>query len=333
MSIELISPADGELVNQMTGLQKAFSESTGLRTTKKLVTPLLTKRKNDADDDPLRTKPQPVELKWSGTQGEARVEISADPEFTAPLTVFTSDSQAQVYNLMTGTVYYWRVNDSEPRRFVTADEKQRWIFADGAHNVRECVAWKGRNNESFRKNIIYRGMKPEVLTELGIKQLRDLGIRTELDLRKESKLDQSPLGADVNYVKLPCEAYADFFKGEFKSNIKPIFELLADENAYPIYFHCAGGADRTGTVAMMLGAVLGVDYEQLVLDYELIQLDSPSKDMRRTRKGKLKPMKKVLKTHKSAGKDMTDRAVSALRAAGVSDETMDKIRKIYIVEK
>lgn len=333
MSIELISPADGELVNQMTGLQKAFSESTGLKTTKKLVKPLLTKGKNDADDDPLRTRPHPVMLKWSGTQGEAIAEISADPEFTAPLTVCTADSQAQVYNLMTDTVYYWRVNGSEPHSFITADEKQRWIFADGGHNVRECVSWKGRNGESFRKGIIFRGMKPEMLTELGIKQLRDLGIRTELDLRKEAKLEQSLLGADVNYVKIPCEAYENFFTGELKCNIKPIFELLADESAYPIYFHCAGGADRTGTVAMMLGAVLGVDYEQLVLDYELIQLDSPSKDMRRTRKRKLKPMKKVLKAQRSAGKDMTDRAVSALRAAGVSDETMDKIRKIYAAEK
>lgn len=329
MSIQLISPANGELVSLQTELQKAFAESTGLRTTKKLVKPLLTKGKNDSDDDPLRTRPLPVKLKWNGAEGEAKAEISADPEFTSPLTVCTDDTEAEVYNLMTDTVYYWRVNGSEPHSFTTADERQRWIFADGCSNVRECAAWKGRNGETFRKGLIYRGMKPEILTELGIKQLRELGIRTELDLRKESTLEESPLGTDVRYVKLPCEAYADFFTGEFSCNIKPIFELLADESAYPIYFHCAGGADRTGTVAMMLGAVLGVDYEQLVLDYELIQLDSPSKDMRRTRKGKLKPMKKILKAQKTAGKDMTDKAVSALRAAGVSDETMDKIRKIY----
>ena len=40
-----------------------------------------------------------------------------------------------------------------------------------------------------------------------------------------------------------------------------------DGNSYPIVFHCIGGADRTGTVAMLLEALLGVPEDELWRDY------------------------------------------------------------------
>lgn len=40
-----------------------------------------------------------------------------------------------------------------------------------------------------------------------------------------------------------------------------------DDNNYPIVFHCIAGADRTGTVAMLLEALLGVPEEELWRDY------------------------------------------------------------------
>jgi len=37
----------------------------------------------------------------------------------------------------------------------------------------------------------------------------------------------------------------------------------------PVYFHCTYGADRTGTVAYLLEALLGVPYENRAEDFEL----------------------------------------------------------------
>ena len=51
--------------------------------------------------------------------------------------------------------------------------------------------------------------------------------------------------------------------------IKQAMELLADENNYPIYFHCSAGADRTGTFAYLVNGLLGVPYEDLVKDFEI----------------------------------------------------------------
>ncbi|MBQ7651025.1 MAG: tyrosine-protein phosphatase, partial [Victivallales bacterium] len=46
------------------------------------------------------------------------------------------------------------------------------------------------------------------------------------------------------------------------------FTLMLDEANYPIVFHCIGGTDRTGTMATLLNALLGVNENELCRDYE-----------------------------------------------------------------
>ena len=57
--------------------------------------------------------------------------------------------------------------------------------------------------------------------------------------------------------------------GSTKSALKRIFELLADESNYPIYYHCNAGADRTGTLTFLINGLLGVSYEDLTRDFEV----------------------------------------------------------------
>ena len=47
------------------------------------------------------------------------------------------------------------------------------------------------------------------------------------------------------------------------------------------YYHCYGGADRTGTIGFLLGALLGMSYTDLVIDFELTSYSSnPSRNYR-----------------------------------------------------
>ena len=46
------------------------------------------------------------------------------------------------------------------------------------------------------------------------------------------------------------------------------FRIFCDRKNYPIYFHCIGGADRTGTLAYVLNGVLGVARHDLETDWE-----------------------------------------------------------------
>ena len=50
---------------------------------------------------------------------------------------------------------------------------------------------------------------------------------------------------------------------------RQIFSLLAEEQNYPVYFHCLIGQDRTGTLAYLILGLLGVDFEDITKDYEL----------------------------------------------------------------
>jgi protein tyrosine/serine phosphatase len=57
------------------------------------------------------------------------------------------------------------------------------------------------------------------------------------------------------------------FYGTNREQIPKIFEVLADEANYPLVFHCAIGTDRTGYIAFLINALLGVEEESLYRDY------------------------------------------------------------------
>ena len=107
-----------------------------------------------------------------------------------------------------------------------------------------------------------------------------LGIKTDLDLRTKRELGTrttSPLGDGVALVSRPFPAYEGLFVAEgfskdlcpdFKEAVAFVFRQFCDRANYPIYFHCAGGADRTGSLAFILNGVLGVSEHDLDVDWE-----------------------------------------------------------------
>lgn len=99
-----------------------------------------------------------------------------------------------------------------------------------------------------------------------------MGIKTELDLRKESEIGgitSSILGEDIKYVNIEATNYHSIFTGTHIDNFKKELELFADIKNYPIYFHCWGGADRTGTLAFFIEGLCGVNETDLAIDFEL----------------------------------------------------------------
>ena len=108
---------------------------------------------------------------------------------------------------------------------------------------------------------------------------------------------ENAIGGGVNYIKIPLGQYANILdyetwssldksekSGNFDANnknaIKQIFAMLADKNNYPIYFHCNAGADRTGTLALLINGLLGVDEQSLIKDYELTTISRYGKRLR-----------------------------------------------------
>jgi len=54
---------------------------------------------------------------------------------------------------------------------------------------------------------------------------------------------------------------------EFRDAWQTFFMLLAEEEVYPLLFHCSAGRDRTGVGAAMLLELLGVERERIMEDF------------------------------------------------------------------
>ncbi len=83
-------------------------------------------------------------------------------------------------------------------------------------------------------------------------------------MMKESKRIKSEFGTADNYMKSMYEII--LFSEQSKESLKKIFRLILEEDGC-ILWHCNGGKDRTGIVAMLLETLLGVNEELIIKDY------------------------------------------------------------------
>lgn len=189
------------------------------------------------------------------------------------------------YNLYKATTYYCLIeaNFGAPKgcvaegSFQTTDLGPRVMKIDGIYNTRDLGGYMTDGGVRTKQGLIYRGgsLRPadiykSDLTEEGQAYMCDvLGIKTDLDIRgmnaESGNLTTSPIpAAELKYVTLG--GYADAFR--LTENFRQAFSILADKNNYPMYVHCTGGADRTGTLSFLFNALLGVSETELIQDYE-----------------------------------------------------------------
>ncbi len=325
--ITIISPSEGETADLCAPYQKEFYNCKKFRKEKKIIKNILREKKEEG----FFSLPFPAVFKWEAKKNISELEISEYADFSDSLKLTTENGQAEVYNLKKNTEYFWRIDSGEAHSFSTDSVMPRWIFADGYCNIRDFGGETGKSGIKIRQGMIYRGPRLEKDTPAeGQSVLRGLGIKTDIDLRKEAveKLNSSPLGANVKFILHPCFGYEEFLKDN-PENIKSLIEYFTDESLYPIYFHCHGGQDRTGTLAFMLGAILGLDDNTLIREYELTMLSFPDKKLSRSRKDKIKKFLKILR-NKNKNQSIGENAVDFLRECGVTENDISKIREINL---
>lgn len=275
------------------------------------------------------TYPLPVSFTWESDAAEDIFILSDKKDLSDLIVKANCKNSFEVYNLCIAKTYYWQVNDSEVRSFTTEDLAPRWILADGAFNIRDIGGWKTVDGKRVRQGLLYRGTEMNshvIIKEEGIRVLRDeIRIKTDLDLRGEAQglYTESALGSSVQYHLIPTLAYGDFFPD--KATTKILFDILADETSYPLYFHCWGGADRTGTLALLFEALLGVAEEDLYLDFELTTLsDNP-----RTRHAEV--MQDVMPAIRAyPGENLAQQAENYLLDCGITQKQIAQIKTMFI---
>ena len=303
----------------------------------------------------------PVILSW-GEDGSSEYEVSVSTrqDMLGAKKIVVTEETCSLNNLLADTVYYWTVKSkygtAETGSFRTRDTT-RWLAVDGAKNVRDLGNYTTKTGERVKQGMLYRGT--ELNYRLNISEsgkntmLNDLKIKTEIDLRwgnqtsDSEPITVSPLGNTVNYYNLPIVPYADlnvpFYNNpeyenypiENRQNLHYIFsELLSDESAYPIYFHCYYGADRTGCLAFLISGLLGVSYPDLISDYEqtTFGMELRTRDLSYYYGSELRKFQNMLRSYGDDDDDWQKLCSSFLKEyVGVTKQEIAKIKEILLI--
>lgn len=291
--IYLLKPKNGEFVSLSTDYQIEFCEKEQ-RDFRATINEKFKFKWSDLQitgDRAENSHPKPVRFEWRDRPLEIGhnhrkiytfLLISEKEDMTEPEVYMTDRSSVDVYNLKIATRYYWCVQKngrrSSVQSFTTEARLPRHIRIGGVSNVRDMGGYPLECGKRIRQGIIYRGSEFEFKMHIspeGVDAIRRLNIRTDLDLRGEALVGvenpTSPLFG-LNRIHLRSEAYDCLFNPGEDEELHTFFMTFADPENYPIYYHCRGGADRTGSYAFILGALYGMSYDDLIYEYELTSL-------------------------------------------------------------
>ena len=234
--------------------------------------------------------PSHVTLEWEPADGAYiyTIAISTNKDMSNSVYYTVSVTAGAIQNLYVNTTYYWQITalcedglcadkelKSQVYSFTTA-MSPRTVYIDGVGNTRDAGGYETESGSYVKQGMIYRGATLDNITAAGKNtMINDLGIMTDLDLRKPNEGTagtQSPIG--VKYININGKYYVatdatGIHSAEGKAAIAQEIRVFADASNYPIYTHCSLGRDRTGTIIMIIQALLGVDKSTLMMDYEL----------------------------------------------------------------
>lgn len=337
--LELAQPANGSTTGPLQRYRTAEAGDDA-----EPVAPVsLSSASNAASPD--YSRPKPVIFTWKplpGGIGRIRytLRLSLDAEFTAPLVLANlSQPFAAMRNLFVGTRYYWQVVaegrriepvESEVWSFSTHSAMPRWVYVPGLTNMRDLGGWPTIDGQRVRQGAVYRSSamssrRPH--PDTGKVLIEELNIRTDLDLRaKEEKAAPVLNEAHVRWCHAPVPAYGDFATESGMERYRDAMRVFADSANFPILCHCRAGADRVGTIAVLLLGLLGVDLDDLAQDYELTSLSIWGKRSRHS--APFQAIMEGLKRFATSETDSVNRQVeNYVLATGVTADEIARIRE------
>ncbi len=168
--------------------------------------------------------------------------------------------------------------------------EDRHVTFEACFNFRDLGGYETIEGRKFRRGAVYRSDALHRLTDADLELAFGLGLRTVIDLRSAAEIDKHgrfPHAAvafhhlpffeeDAPPLK-PLEPHdpepppgVDYFAiaTSARGSIAAAFRVIAEAD-YAVVFHCAAGKDRTGILAALVLASLGVPDESIAADYHL----------------------------------------------------------------
>ncbi|GAB2693613.1 tyrosine-protein phosphatase [Kitasatospora kifunensis] len=170
----------------------------------------------------------------------------------------------------------------------------RHIEFERLHNFRDLGGYRTTDGRSLQWGRLYRSDSLAKLEGADWDRFLALGVRTVIDLRYPWEIaarGRVPDGDGLTYLNLSVE-HRPYDQAEIDPELDPwrfladryaevaldgaaelrqALEVIAADSA-PLVFHCASGKDRTGLLAALVLALLGVPEEEILADFALTEL-------------------------------------------------------------
>jgi protein-tyrosine phosphatase len=175
--------------------------------------------------------------------------------------------------------------------------RDRTLGLKTAVNLRDIGGYPTADGRHVKWGQVYRSGTLNELSTEDVSVLAKLGLTAICDLRSAEEVAASPedagrFGAQYHYLPVQINrnsirqlqamlfqpsslneimraSYNDVMLESNAELIGNILRQMTDESALPILFHCTAGKDRTGVIAAVLLATLGVPDDIIAADYAL----------------------------------------------------------------
>jgi protein-tyrosine phosphatase len=237
---------------------------------------------------------------------------------------------------------------------------------EGCFNFRDIGGYPTSDGRTVRWNRYYRAGRQDRMTDEDLAKASNLGISVQIDTRKPEEIREQGRGpfeamgaAYHNIAVIPDggtdqlsrlvgdtgisgKRYLGYLDFGTESWVR-MFDIFSQVNNQPILLHCTAGKDRTGVSTAFLLSVLGVERSLIEADYALTNQDvARQADFIENTVGFPEGMDRNLMMHhagvpEDAISDFLDGLqerwggpLDYLRSIGISDASMDAIRKEFL---
>ena len=291
----------------------------------------------EADIPPVYT------ISWTAASGSQTLKLW-EGSWSREYSLSSGVSRQTVTNLVPGTTYRYIVTSGSKvvasGSFKTRGNLHQVYFEPNVRNGRDLGGYKGLGGKTLAYHKLYRGgrIDGKYCSSTGKKEMLAEGIKAELDLRESSDVpSSSPLGSSVSFYAPGFDSGYNTMVRDNKPKVKLSFEFVVNclRQGKPVYFHCAAGRDRTGTMAILLLGVLGVSESDMAKDYELTYFSPADWSMyqgsyQHTRNNYSYPSVRKTIFNETTSGTYQERIEKYLLQIGVSQKDIDDFRSIML---
>lgn len=238
-------------------------------------------------------------IKWETAPvipGKVKIYASTDPELIPernPIAIADiSDQLATIVISDPSQRYYYKMVFNNRYRVVTASRNS---VIPGVQNFRDIGGYPSSKGRSVRWGKLYRSGQIESLSYSTLREFKNIGIKTIIDLRSDEEEKIKPLSKDqgIQVLHIPVgvvntnEVVQKLREGKinndsiyrfmlrmnrdmvtyYRSEYKKVFDVLEDERNYPVLISCSSGIGRTAVASALILSAIGVNEDVIMEDF------------------------------------------------------------------